>query len=91
MDKAGNKAKAAERALDGEKLLKNALFYNPKLDGPDTLAKYNALLDEFERAPRPQAGRSQGEEDVGGGRHGLPVSSRPTTLAEPVPPKAEKT
>ena len=48
LDKSGDKAKAAERALDGQKLLKNALFYSPKLDGPDTLAKYNKLLDQFD-------------------------------------------
>ena len=48
LDKAGNKAEAGARALDGEKLLKYALFNSANLDGPDTLAKYNALMDKFE-------------------------------------------
>ena len=32
-----------------QKLLKNALFYSPKLDGdPATLAKYNKLMGQFD-------------------------------------------
>ncbi len=49
LDKKGAKAQAAARALDGQKLLKNALFYSPKLDGdPATLARYNKLMSQFD-------------------------------------------
>ena len=47
--KKGDKPKAAEAAKKGEELLKFCLFNKPKLDGPDTVAMYNTLLDQLAR------------------------------------------
>lgn len=43
-EKTKDKAKAAEAAKKAEQALKSPLILSPKLDGPDTVAKYNALL-----------------------------------------------
>ena len=35
-----------EKALLAEQMLKSTLILNPKLNGPDTVAKYNAMLNQ---------------------------------------------
>ena len=44
--KKGNKADAAAAADKADSVLKNGLFFNPKLDGPDRVAQYKKLLAE---------------------------------------------
>jgi tetratricopeptide (TPR) repeat protein len=41
-----DKSVAAECAKNAEKVLKSALILSPKLNGPDTVARYNVLLDK---------------------------------------------
>ena len=43
-EKSKDKAITAEKANQAEKVLKSALILNPKLNGPDTVAKYKVLL-----------------------------------------------
>ncbi len=44
-EKSADKAVAADRALKAEQVLKAALVLSPKLNGPDTVARYRVLLD----------------------------------------------
>lgn len=45
-EKSGDKTIAADRALKAEQVLKAALILSPKLNGPDTVARYKVLLDK---------------------------------------------
>ena len=45
-EKDGKKADAAAAGKKAEQILKYALFFSPKLDGPDRVAQYKKLLDE---------------------------------------------
>ena len=41
-----DKATQMDRAKKAEQVLKSALILSPKLNGPDTVARYKALLDK---------------------------------------------
>ncbi len=43
-ERSDDKAVVADRALKAEQVLKAALIRNPKLDGPETVERYNTLL-----------------------------------------------
>ena len=45
-EKSADKAVALDRAKKAEQVLKAALILSPKLNGPDTVAKYKVLLDK---------------------------------------------
>jgi hypothetical protein len=45
-EKSADKAIALDRAKKAEQVLKAALILSPKLNGPDTVAKYKVLLDK---------------------------------------------
>jgi tetratricopeptide (TPR) repeat protein len=45
-EKSANKAVTLDRAKKAEQVLKAALVLSPKLNGPDTVAKYKVLLDK---------------------------------------------
>ena len=45
-ENAADKAVAMDRAKTAEKVLKSALILSPKLDGPDSVARYKALLEK---------------------------------------------
>jgi hypothetical protein len=44
-EKSNNKATVLDRARTAEQVLKAALVLSPKLNGPDTVARYRVLLD----------------------------------------------
>jgi hypothetical protein len=45
-EKTNDKAKAADCARKAEQVLKSPMILTPKLNGPDTVAKYKALLNK---------------------------------------------
>ena len=45
-EKSNDKAVALDRAKKAEQVLKAALILSPKLNGPDTVARYKVLLDK---------------------------------------------
>ena len=57
-EKSKDKAIALDRAQKAEQVLKAALILSPKLNGPDTVARYKVLLDKAivlqGRSPEPK-------------------------------------
>ena len=45
-EKSTDKAKTAKCAKEAEQVLKSPLILNPKLNGPDTVAKYKMLVNK---------------------------------------------
>jgi hypothetical protein len=45
-ERSNDKAMAADRAKKAEQVLKSPMILNPKLNGPDTVAKYKVLLNK---------------------------------------------
>jgi hypothetical protein len=67
-ENAQDKAVAMDRANNAEKVLKSALILSPKLNGPDTVARYKALLDKaIAMQGRGAGGEGRGARDGGRG------------------------
>ncbi len=74
-EKSADKAVALDRAKKAEQVLKAALVLSPKLNGPDTVAKYKVLLDKAitmqGRSPSPKVRDERREEVVSGPARGV--------------------
>ncbi len=66
------------KAGDAEKMLKSAMILNPKLNGPDMVAKYKVLLDEAISIARPgQAAPAQAVPAQAAPADGTPAQAAP--------------
>ena len=63
-EKSKDKAVTLDRAKKAEQVLKAALILSPKLNGPDTVAKYKVLLEQGDRLAGENAGPEGGAEAV---------------------------
>ncbi len=73
-EKSKDQAAAFDRARKAEQVLKAALVLSPKLNGPDTVARYRVLLDQGDRPARTDAWTEGGEETMNRALHDAPKS-----------------